>query len=250
MLDLKAKLLQAGLVTEDQVSKVEKEQRDAAEKRRVRAARRRQGRRAKGTGKGSAGSGHDARSGDGDEAERWRRRVARLAEAGKAEQYETIRAWVKKTRLDDEGARIAEDAERFHFSKLSHVEGEASIGWLTIGPDVKQKLADGQAGLVAYMSNNGLMHCVVPRDVAIDIHRVRPEWLRALHGYDFEPVAYMPKKVRTKKAGGGVAPDTRVSSDTIGRADAQGESDRAVAVPQAAAPSMQVEAKGADEQST
>jgi hypothetical protein len=33
-----------------------------------------------------------------------------------------------------------------------------------------------------FMGFNGLEHAVVPKDVALDIRHVRPEWLRALAG--------------------------------------------------------------------
>ena len=150
MLDLKAKLLAAGLVTKDQVDKVEAEQQ--AKKQKKPPQKR------------------------DDEAARWAKRVAELAAAGKAEQYEAIRGWVDRLRLDQVKG-LSETAERFHFAK-----SDGSISWMSVEPDVKEKLAQGEAGIIAYMSNNGLTHAVVPKDVAKDVHTIRPEWLRVLHG--------------------------------------------------------------------
>lgn len=162
MLDLKAKLLAAGLVTKDQVDKVEAEQQAKKQKRKP-------------------PSKHD------DEAARWAKRIKELQAAGKAEQYEAIRGWVDRSRLD-QAKGLSETAERFHFAKA-----DGSISWMSVEPDVKEKLGKGEAGIIAYMSNNGLTHAVVPADVAKDVHAIRPEWLRVLHGVtDQDPPAPPP----------------------------------------------------------
>ena len=179
MLDLKAKLLQAGLVTKDQVDKVEEEQQRKAEQRR---ARQRGGKRGKG---GAANAGLD-------EAERWRKRVAKLAQAPKSEQYDVIRGWVDRCRLDPAKGLPSEEAERFHFPKE-----DGSIGWLTLEPPVLEKLKTGDAGVIAYMSHSGLRFCVVPSDAARDVQVVRPQWLRHLVGEDGEPVEVV---IQTPKA--------------------------------------------------
>lgn len=160
MLDLKAKLLAAGLVTKDQVEKVEAEQQAKKQPRPKK---------------------------QDDDAARWAKRVADLAAGGKAEQYEAIRGWVDRMRLD-QAKGLSETAERFHFAKQ-----DGSISWMSVEPDVKAKLGAGEAGIIAYMSNNGLQHAVVPADVAKDVHKIRPEWLRVLHGVtDVEPPAPAP----------------------------------------------------------
>lgn len=187
MLSLKDKLLKAGVVTAEQVKKVEDE--EAARQERARAAR--EARAAKGDGKRDAtrdgrSRGND-RKDDGDEraaareheveeAQRWRQRLDQLKAAGKAEQYQVIRGWVARHRLDDK-ATVTEAAARFHFAKE-----DGAIGHLTVEPDVQARLSSGAAGVIAFMGFNGVEHAVVPADLAKDIHAVKPEWLRALAG--------------------------------------------------------------------
>jgi hypothetical protein len=154
MLDLKAKLLAAGVIDEDAVDRVEQEQKTKRDRNKRRKL---------------------AQS----ERGRWNKRVEALVTAPKAEQYETTRGWVQRTRLNPDKGLPSEKADRFHFETA-----DQKISWLTLEPDVKEELVAGDAGIVAYMSHNGLKHCVVPRDVAIDIGRVRPEWLRHLERYE------------------------------------------------------------------
>jgi uncharacterized protein YaiL (DUF2058 family) len=134
MLDLKAKLLAAGLVTEEQVKRVEAEKKDPA----------------------------------------WHKRLEALKSAGKSEQYDAIRGWVDRHRIDSKTAVPSEQATRFHFQK-----SDGAIGHITLEPDVHAKLAAGEAGIVAFMGHNGLEHAVVPADLARDISYIKPEWLRS-----------------------------------------------------------------------
>jgi len=154
MLDFKAKLLAAGVVTEDDAKRVEKE--DATKR-----ARKAQ------------------QQSDKQERTRWKKRIAALEKAGKGEQYEAIRGWVKRTRLDPEKGLPPDAAERFHFQTF-----EGKISWLTLEPAVAEKIKAGDVGIIAWMSNNGLKHCTVPRDVAEDVGQLRPEWVRHLAGFE------------------------------------------------------------------
>ena len=180
MLDLKAKLLAAGLVTADQVKKVEDE---AAEKKRKadeRAAKRHE---SMGKGERRDAKGRDAdekraeRDHKEEEAQRWRKRLDDVKAAGKSEQYEVVRGWVDRHRIDNKTAIPSENAARFHFAR-----DDGTIGHVTLEPDVQQKLAAGEAGIIAFMGHNGLEHAVVPADLARDIAHVKPEWLRSLAG--------------------------------------------------------------------
>ncbi|MFZ9887072.1 MAG: DUF2058 family protein [Myxococcota bacterium] len=180
MLDLKAKLLKAGLVTEEQVHRVEAEEQAVRDRRREKHAQ----------GKTRAKNSAPPPS----EAERWQRRVEGLKEAPKAEQYETIRGWVQRTRLDPVKGLPSDGADRFHFARH-----DGHISWLTLEPEVKAALAEGRAGIIAFMSHNGLAHCVVPRDVAQDVGTVRPEWVRHLDGFDVVTLA--PKETGSAAAG-------------------------------------------------
>lgn len=51
---------------------------------------------------------------------------------------------------------------------------------LTLEPEARAALTDGSAGLIAFMSHHGLAHCVVPRPLAEAVHAVFPLWLRVL----------------------------------------------------------------------
>lgn len=181
MLSLKDKLLKAGVVTAEQVKKVEDEQ--AAQKERARAAR-----EARAHDRGARAPKNERRGDDDDErraarehaveeAQRWRQRLAQLKGAGKSEQYDAIRGWVTRHRIDQKTAMLSEQATRFHFAKP-----DGAIGHLTLEPDVHEQVRTGAAGVVAFMGFNGVEHAVVPADLARDIHGVRPEWVCSLLG--------------------------------------------------------------------
>lgn len=197
MLDLKAKLLAAGLVTAEQVAKADEERKEQAA-RAERRAQNKEGERQRrperpNDRKRDRPPPKPALSDD----ERWAERVKKLAEAPKSEQYEVLRGWVERTRMDDPKALPSDDAQRFHFQK-----GDGSIGWVTVEPALHVELTEGRAAVVVYMGFNGALHAVVPRPVALDMHRVRPEWLRALAEFEFEPLPIAPPRKRAKKKAG------------------------------------------------
>lgn len=188
MLDLKAKLLAAGIVTQEQVKKVEDEEaarKQRAKEQRERKQQQREGKRHEPKNDQRArvekrdDDDEDAKAAKREhalvEAERWRKRLTELAAAGKSEQYEAIRGWVLRHRLDNR--QITEQAQRFHFMKA-----DGSLSHLTVEPDVQAQLSAGEAALITFMGFNGLEHAVVPKDVALDVRQVRPEWLRSLVG--------------------------------------------------------------------
>lgn len=151
MLDLKAKLAAAGLVTPEQVA----------------AAERKAGR--KGAGPKPAAPARESappppKSGLD---------LAALKKAGKSEVYEAVRRVVDRARLDPAGALPGERAEAFHFTTA-----QGSLSRLTLEPEVRDQIVDGRAAIIAYMSHHGLAHCVVPRVVADDLAEVMPLWLR------------------------------------------------------------------------
>jgi uncharacterized protein YaiL (DUF2058 family) len=198
MLDLKAKLLAAGLVTAEQVKKVEDEEADKQQRDQERREAQRQARESREARRDGRGRGPDGRRdgkrggrrGEGDqdekralrdhkeeEAQRWRKRILDLKAAPKSEQYDVVRGWVDRHRLDDKTAVPSENASRFHFAK-----GDGTISHVTLEPEVQERLAAGDAGIVAFMGFNGLEHAAVPADLARDIAEVKPEWLRSLAG--------------------------------------------------------------------
>jgi hypothetical protein len=154
VLDLRAKLLNAGLVTDDQVKKAEAEKTNAAAKESPQQA----------------------------QARLWEARIKALIVAPKSERYDAIRTWVSKTRLDSAKGIPSESAARHHFPRA-----DGRISWLTLEPAIQEKIKSGEAGIVAFMSHNGLTHAVVPRDVATDIGRLFEEWVRALADPDQKP---------------------------------------------------------------
>jgi hypothetical protein len=160
MLDLKAKLAAAGLVTKEDIERAEK---PGGGKGKRRGGRERAPGKGKGDGAGPRGSGVP------------RLAVASLRKDGKGEQYEAIRRFIEKARLYDPARPPTEHAQTFHFSTA-----KGQIGRLVLEPDVLAGLQDGSAGLVAYMSNHGLAHSVVPAAAARDLAELFPLWLRVL----------------------------------------------------------------------
>lgn len=155
MLDLKAKLAAAGVVTQDQVRKVEAEQ---ARKREAKKNRHR--------------SGGDKPKGVVD--------VEALRVANRGEAYTRIRPLVAKHRLDGDPAAVPSvEAKPFGF-----VDAAGKLRQLLLEPDVHRAVSTGKAAISAYMSNNGLAHCVLPPGIALDLAQVFPLWLRTLAGND------------------------------------------------------------------
>ncbi|MBH1989135.1 MAG: hypothetical protein I8H75_01935 [Myxococcaceae bacterium] len=99
-----------------------------------------------------------------------KREPNKLKGLNKSEQYELIRVWVQRNRFDKGVGN-----EKFFFEKP-----DQSISWLTLDEHSIQLLNEGEAGLVAFMSNNGLAHAVLPRDIVEDIVEIFPDWLRLL----------------------------------------------------------------------
>ena len=142
MFDLRAQLLKKGLITKEQAEKAGKKSNDRDE--------------------------HYLK---GERA----RALASLKAKSKAEQYAAIRKWVDLNRLDKPEAVSLED-EKFFFS--GHDE---QITWLTLKKEAVEEIKSGRAGVIAYMSNHGLTHAVVGREIAEDIGELFPEWLKVLN---------------------------------------------------------------------
>ncbi len=154
MLDLKAKLAAAGLVTQQDVERAEK-------------AKAGKGKKKKRRGRGRSGA-----------KEGTRLAVRELEGKNKGERYDAIRRFVERARLDDPARPPTEEAKSFHFSTATR-----QVGRLVVEPDVRGWLEDGTAGIVAYMSNHGLAHAPVPAQAARDVAALFPLWLRVLKGH-------------------------------------------------------------------
>lgn len=151
MLDLKAKLASAGLVTDEDIQRVEK-------------AKRAKGKR-KGRGRGGGAKAPHKLD------------VAALSNLSRGEAYAEVRRWVERVRLDPPNKTPSEDAKTFHFATA-----KGPLGRLVVEPDVHGWLSDGAAGVIAFMSNHGLAHAVVPAEAARALAEVFPIWLRVLAG--------------------------------------------------------------------
>ena len=183
MFDLKEKLLQAGLVTEGQVEKAKEEEKQAKAKRSAKRQNRPNTKPNKGKKFKGKGGGQKRRkprkelSFEENERRQWEKRLFKLKKSPKKEIYEVTRNWVERNRLDPVRSLPSEKAERFYFQRP-----DGSIGSLMLEPEPLQALKSGEAGVVTYMSNHGVSHAVVAKDLALDIGYVVPLWLRFLEG--------------------------------------------------------------------
>ena len=154
MLDLKAKLASAGLISQADIDRVESKKTN----------------RGKGKGKGKGASQRGLPSTPGVRP----LDLAALKDANKGELYDAVRRWVDKARLDPRGIP-SERCEPFHFPEIG-----GRIGRLMIEPELAKRIQDGEAAVIAYMSNSGLAHAVVPAAGARDVASLKEEWLRVL----------------------------------------------------------------------
>ncbi len=181
MLDLKSKLLEAGLVNDEDVKRVDEQNAKAKAKRRAQRQRKDAFKKKK---KVQSDKKKEARRYDRKFAidkKRWADRLLVLSKAEKSLQYDVIRTWVKEARLDPVRPTFDEELERFAFQKV-----DGAISFLSVPRAVEGQLRIGEAGLVAFMSHHGLTHAVVPRSVALDIHSLFPLWLRGLNAFEYE----------------------------------------------------------------
>jgi len=100
--------------------------------------------------------------------------ATKLKSLGRGEQYALIRKWVAKNRLDKTYNTKLEDQERYYFNS-----GEDKASWLNLNPEVIVELKNKKASVMAFMSNQGLAHCVISEDIAKDVAEVFPEWVKS-----------------------------------------------------------------------
>ncbi|MEM7156757.1 MAG: hypothetical protein AAF799_28165 [Myxococcota bacterium] len=155
MLDLKAKLAAAGLVTKKDVARAEKAKQGGKRKKK---------RGGRGGGKGDGGPS--------------RLRIKQLRDKPKGEQYDAVRRFIERVRLEDPGRLPTEAAKPFHFTTA-----KGQIGRMVLEPEVYGWVTEGGAGIVAFMSNHGLAHAAVPAAAARDLAELFPLWLRVLKGH-------------------------------------------------------------------
>lgn len=98
--------------------------------------------------------------------------VRQLRGCSKNEQYQKIAKWVKINRLD-RSTDLAK-AQKFYFGSQ---DGRAA--WLTVDEISISALQSGEAVIMAFMSNQGLAHAVMPKEIARDVAVIFPDWIRA-----------------------------------------------------------------------
>lgn len=152
MFDLKAKLLAQGFVSKEQVDKIDAEKKTQAK-----------------PAKAPKNFEKDFESVERQKA------LTQLKAANKSEQYILIRKWVDINRLDKPNT-ISLDCEKFFINTK-----DQQVTWLSLSKEIIQQITSGHAGVIAYMSNYGLTHAVVPREIAEDVGEVFPDWLKVLN---------------------------------------------------------------------
>ncbi len=186
MLDLKAKLAAAGVVSADQVKKFDEQQaqkQQAQKQAQQQKAERQQAERERSAQKRSAKKS-DGKPTGGSQQKRFHKKprdpnyvdVALLKQLPKGEAYDRMRKLVVRMRLDDAEKTIpAEDDQTFNF-----VTSKGRIGRLYLKADTVAKLREGSAAISSFMSHHGLAHCVLPKEVALAFAQIFPLWLRHL----------------------------------------------------------------------
>ena len=157
MLDLKAKLAAAGLVSQADIAASERKQ--------------------KPPGKPGGGKpAHPAKPAK-PEPPKSGLDMPALRKANKGEAYDAIRRAVDRQRLDA-GVAPPADAEPFHFTTA-----RGQLSRLVLAPAIHRQLQSGEVGISAFMSHHGLAHAVVPRPLAEAVAELFPYWLRTLQGH-------------------------------------------------------------------
>ena len=159
MLNLREKLLNAGLVTDKQVKKVEENKKKQHQKRKEKFQK--------------AKSDNDVDF----SKEESKKYVAHLKSLNANGKYLLIRKWVQKNRLDKDHEGVSVECKRYFFKKI-----DGNITWLTLKPETIKKVDAGDAAIISFMSNSGMSYCVIPKQIAKDIAQVFPLWLRVLAG--------------------------------------------------------------------
>lgn len=209
MLDLKAKLAAAGLVTPAELAAAERKSGPNRDQDRGPTAQQQPGSKRdqdRRPGKDSAGQPAAARGKPA--APRSGLDVPALQKAGKGAAYDAIRRLIERARLDPLHAIPGEQAEAFHFTTAG-----GQLSRLMLEPAARTQLGDGSAGIVAFMSHHGLAHCVVPRVVAEDIARLFPFWLRVLKDHPGAGQQEPPREPREPRDPTATRPPTDPAAD-------------------------------------
>lgn len=160
MLDLKAKLAAAGLVSQADIAAAERKQKPQQQPPpRQQASKPQRPQQQQPPQKPSSGLDLPA-----------------LRKAKKGEAYDAIRRAVDRLRQDS--VTPPEDSEPFHFTTA-----RGQLSRLHLAPAVHAAVQSGESGITAFMSHHGLTHAVVPKPLAEGIAELFPFWLRTLQGH-------------------------------------------------------------------
>jgi uncharacterized protein YaiL (DUF2058 family) len=171
VLDLRAKLAAAGVVTKEQVDKFDSDEAAARDNKRAQPSKsdsRKGGSRPKrktaNRSKAPADSGID---------------VEALKKLNRGDAYTRIRKIVEHSRLDDKERTIPlPDDQIFNF-----VTSKGRVSRLYLTAKTVESLTSGESAISSFMSHHGLSHCVLPKEVALAFAEVFPLWLRHLQGH-------------------------------------------------------------------
>ncbi len=196
VLDLKAKLAAAGLVTKEQVDKIDADQARARDKKLQDLARADERRAAKSrpnnkrsNNKRPNNKRSKAKRSEDANANASGIDVAALKELNRGDAYTRIRKIVEHSRLDDKERTIPKpDDQIFNF-----VTSTGRVSRLYLTAKTVKSLTEGKSAISSFMSHHGLSHCVLPQEVAVALAEVFPLWLRHLEGHPAAGLMDEPK---------------------------------------------------------
>ncbi len=206
VLDLKAQLAAAGIVTAEQVKAFDEKEAKAKKEREAKAQQRKTGNggpsRGRTPGKNGNHNPAKGRGKGGGKGGKSRASAEDLRAMGRGEAYDRMRKIVAHSRLDDKERTIPlPDDQTFNF-----VTATGSIGRLYLTEATVASLKSGKSAISSFMSNHGLSHCVLPKEVALEFAEVFPMWLRHLRGH--EPLIEAPQDPEAEVESAPKAPES------------------------------------------
>ena len=179
MLDLKAKLAAAGVVTKEQVDKFDEEQAQARNKKKQNQARAAEPKPSRDRSQNKRSSQKRKTGKRPQEAHPSGVDVGTLKTLNRGDAYARIRKIIDHSRLDDKERTIPKpDDQIFNF-----VTSTGRVSRLYLTEATVKTLSEGTSAISSFMSHHGLSHCVLPKEVALALAEVFPLWLRHLQGH-------------------------------------------------------------------
>lgn len=176
VLDLKAKLAAAGIVTKEQVEKFDEREARARQQKKSHKSPQKS---SQGKGPQRKGAKHKSAQRNKPSGSRTGINVEAFKKMNKGEAYNRLRKVIGNAREDAAEQLIPKPDDQIY----NFVTATGSIGRLYLTAEVVEKLRQGTSAISAFISHHGLSHCVLPKDLALDIADVFPLWLRSLQGH-------------------------------------------------------------------